>query len=155
MITEIAVKEKDGDTFTHSGKNVTKFGSHFDGERFYFFESDDEKILFFNPETTEKQLRQITKEKNNDMQTHENTNVVKPTMIGKKPVFKSKKYKLNILDYAKGFTVACLSSALFVVQQLADGGTLGDLNYKPVIMAAISGGVGYLLKNFFTDSSKK
>ena len=68
---------------------------------------------------------------------------------------KSKKYRLNILDYAKGFVVACLTSALFVVQQLADGGTLSHLNYKPVVMAAISGGCGYLLKNLFTDTSKK
>lgn len=65
----------------------------------------------------------------------------------------SKKYKLNLLDYTKGFVVACLTSALFVVQQLADGGTLTHLNYKPVLMAAISGGVGYLLKNLFTDGS--
>lgn len=152
MIVEIA--QKQGDTFIHSGKNVTQFGNHFDGERFYFFESEDEKILFFNPDTTTSQLKKITKQKT-DMQTHTNTNVEKPTMIGKKPLFKSKKWRLNLLDFIKGFVVACLSSALFVVQQLADGGTLGTLNYKPVVMAAISGGCGYLLKNLFTDSKVK
>jgi len=46
MITELAVKENE--TFTHSGKNSTKFGSHFDGEKFYFFESDDERVVFFD-----------------------------------------------------------------------------------------------------------
>lgn len=66
---------------------------------------------------------------------------------------KSKKYKLNTLDYIKGFIMACLTSGLFVVQQLADGGTLTHLNYKPIVMAAISGGAGYLLKNLFTDGS--
>ena len=54
------------------------------------------------------------------MQTHENTNVVKPTMIGKKPVYKSKKYQLNILDYIKGFIVSVLSAMLFAAQQMAD-----------------------------------
>ena len=36
----------------------------------------------------------------NTMQTHENTNVVKPTMIGKTPVYKSKKYKLNMKKFS-------------------------------------------------------
>lgn len=91
----------------------------------------------------------------NTMQTHENTNVVKPTMIGKKPVYKSKKYQLNILDYIKGFIVSILSAMLFAVQQMADSGTLQVTNYKSIVMAAISAAIGYLLKNLFTDNSKK
>ncbi len=152
MIVEIAQKENE--TFCHSGKNVTEYGNHFDGERFYFFESDDEKVLFFNPDTTAKQLKQITK-KNKPMQTHENTNVQKPTVILKKPFFKAKKYRLNILDFIKGFIIASLSGAIFVIQKYADSGTLDVNNLKPVYMAFIAGGAGYLIKNFFTDSSKK
>ena len=89
------------------------------------------------------------------MQTHENTNVVKPTMIGKKPVYKSKKYQLNILDYIKGFIVSVLSVMLFAAQQMADSGTLSITNYKPIIMVSISAAAGYLIKNLFTDNSKK
>lgn len=46
MIIELAIKQ--GENFTHSGKNCTEFGNHFDGENFYFFESEDERIYFFD-----------------------------------------------------------------------------------------------------------
>ncbi len=62
---------------------------------------------------------------------------------------RSKKYKINYYDAAKGFVVACLGGSLFALQQMIDSGTI---NYKTVLMASLGGGVGYLIKNFFTDT---
>jgi nitrate reductase alpha subunit len=60
-------------------------------------------------------------------------------------------------DYIKGFFVAVLTTVLFTIQDLADLMT-NDSNvifeWKKVLMASISGGVGYLLKNFLTNDSK-
>jgi hypothetical protein len=69
MITEKAIKN--GDTFTHSGKNLTGFGSSFDGENFYFFESEQEKINYYKSietlENYKKQLIDLQDKKTEDL----------------------------------------------------------------------------------------
>jgi hypothetical protein len=68
--------------------------------------------------------------------------------------------KLKKHDYVKGFFVAALTTVLFTIQDIADLMTNDSsvvFEWKKVLMASISGGVGYLIKNFFTngDSTKQ
>jgi hypothetical protein len=58
----------------------------------------------------------------------------------------SKKYKLTKRDYVKGFLMASLAACLFSLQDLMETGTF---EWKKIGMAAVAGGCGYLLKNFF------
>lgn len=62
--------------------------------------------------------------------------------------------KLKTQDYIKGFAVAVLTTVLFTVQDLTDfilQNGYAEFEWKKILMAAISGGVGYLIKNFFTN----
>ena len=63
----------------------------------------------------------------------------------------SKKFRLNWQDYAKGIVVAILTPVIFIIQNSLDAGTL-SFNWKQISIAAISGFVAYLVKNFFTSS---
>lgn len=63
----------------------------------------------------------------------------------------SKKGSLVLIDYFKGLLIAAGTSALLVVQQSVDAGHL-IFNWKSVSMAAIAGGVSYLLKNLLEPS---
>lgn len=56
---------------------------------------------------------------------------------------------LNWNDFGKGLLMAVLTPVLFLVQQSVDAGTL-VFNWKALGIAAVAGGVGYLIKNFFT-----
>lgn len=66
----------------------------------------------------------------------------------------SKKYSLNWHDALKGFITASLTSVLFFVQDALDSGTF-ELHWRKLAIAFVSGGVGYLIKNFFTDTPKQ
>lgn len=66
----------------------------------------------------------------------------------------SKKYSLNWHDALKGFITASLTSVLFFAQESLDSGSM-TFDWKKLGIAFISGGVGYLIKNFFTDSKEK
>lgn len=68
-------------------------------------------------------------------------------------VVASKKYRLQWRDIVRGFLMAALTSALLVVQQTIEAGEI-VLNWKPIAMAAIGGGVGYLLKNWLFEPPK-
>lgn len=61
--------------------------------------------------------------------------------------------KLDWRDIGKGIVMAVLVPALLIVQQSLDRGEL-TFNWKAIAMAAIAGGVGYLLKNISTSSVK-
>lgn len=61
----------------------------------------------------------------------------------------SKKFTLNWLDAGKGLVVAAGTSALFFVQDCLDSGSM-QFHWKKCAMAAISGAVAYLIKNFFS-----
>ena len=60
-------------------------------------------------------------------------------------------FKLNWQDAAKGLLMAILAPVLVLLQQSIDAGAL-TLNWKLLGMAAVGGGVGYLIKNFFTPT---
>lgn len=62
--------------------------------------------------------------------------------------------KLDWLDIGKGVVMAILVPALLIVQQSLDKGEL-TFNWKAIAMAAVAGGVSYLIKNFATSSVKE
>ena len=66
---------------------------------------------------------------------------------------KSKKYTLNLRDLAKGILIAAGTAAAFTAQQTIDSGSLA-INGKQIAMAAIAGGLAYLVKKF-TDGEKE
>lgn len=66
----------------------------------------------------------------------------------------SKKWQIQARDIVRGFLIASLTSALVVVQQSLDAGHL-LVNWKPVVMAAIGGGVSYILKNWLIEPTKE
>lgn len=68
-------------------------------------------------------------------------------------VITSKKFTLQWRDIVRGFIMAGLTSALFVIQQSVESGEL-KFNWHTIGMAAIGGGVGYLLKNWLIEPAK-
>lgn len=66
----------------------------------------------------------------------------------------SKKYSLNIHDIVRGCLIAALTAALTVVQSSIDAGELA-FNIKEISMAALGGGVAYLLKNWLIEPTKE
>jgi len=65
----------------------------------------------------------------------------------------SKLFSLNYADILKGLLMAVITPVLVIIQQSIANGEM-TFNWKAIGMAAIAGGVGYLLKNFFTPGSK-
>jgi len=76
-------------------------------------------------------------------------------MIKKITKQKSKKFALSVLDFLKGLLIAALTSGAMILQQVLDSGNLDTVNWKAVLMAAIGGGLSYIVKNFFTDFTKE
>lgn len=68
-------------------------------------------------------------------------------------VITSKKFTLQWRDAARGLIMAALTSALVVVQQSIEAGQL-DFNWQSIAMAAVGGGVAYLLKNWLIEPPK-
>ena len=66
-------------------------------------------------------------------------------------IITSKIFSLNALDFAKAFLVAILTPVLVLLQNSLDAGEF-TFHWKPILMAAIGGGLAYLIKNFFTPS---
>lgn len=58
-------------------------------------------------------------------------------------------FKLNWRDAVKGLVVAVLASVLTFVYQSVTGNTAVDWNQ--VLQIAISSGLGYIIKNYFTN----
>lgn len=65
----------------------------------------------------------------------------------------SKKYSINWHDALKGFITASLTSLLFFVQESLDQGDF-VFDWKKLAMSFVGGGIGYLIKQFFTDAPK-
>ena len=61
--------------------------------------------------------------------------------------------KLNLNDILKGLLMAILTPVVVIIQQSLDAG-LFVFDWKSIGLAALSGGVAYLVKNFFTAASK-
>lgn len=68
-----------------------------------------------------------------------------------KTISTSKQFSLNLQDLLKGLIIAALTPALVIIQQSIAAGSL-VFDWKAIGMAAISGGLAYLIKNFFTPS---
>ncbi|MFA6087419.1 hypothetical protein [Mucilaginibacter sp.] len=65
----------------------------------------------------------------------------------------SKKFTLAGSDLLRGLLMAVLTPVLVVVQQSIEKGSL-VFNWQQLAMAAVGGGVAYLLKNFFIEPAK-
>ena len=61
--------------------------------------------------------------------------------------------KLNLNDLLKGLLMAVLTPVVVIIQQSLEAG-LFVFDWKSIGLAALSGGVAYLVKNFFTPASK-
>lgn len=66
----------------------------------------------------------------------------------------SKLFSLNYGDILKGLIMAVGTPVLLIIQQSIANGEV-TFNWKQIGMAAIAGGVAYLLKNFFTPPVTK
>lgn len=63
---------------------------------------------------------------------------------------KSKLFSFDISDIGKGFLMAVLGA---LISGLTVGLQSGHIDYKPIGLGALSGGLGYLTKNFFSNSN--
>lgn len=63
------------------------------------------------------------------------------------------KYTLKVRDFLKAALIAIITPVLYVIQDSMSRGEL-TLHWNEIIVAAISGFVAYLIKNFFTDDIK-
>mgnify|MGYP007090099724 CR=1 FL=1 len=61
----------------------------------------------------------------------------------------SKFLSVNTRDILKGLLMAILTPAVLIIQNSLEAGSL-VFNWRNIGIAAISGGVAYLIKNFFT-----
>lgn len=63
---------------------------------------------------------------------------------------------LNWRDFLRGLAMAILTPAVLIIQQSLEAGNF-VFNWKSIGMAAIAGGVAYLVKNLLTtpDAAKK
>jgi len=70
-----------------------------------------------------------------------------------KKTVKSEFLRLSKNDVLKGILMAVLTPVLVVVQQSIASGVL-TLDVNAIKLAAAAGGIGYLIKNFFTPGEK-
>lgn len=61
--------------------------------------------------------------------------------------------KLNINDILKGLLMAVLTPVVVIIQQSLEAGVF-VFDWKSIGLAALSGGVAYLVKNFFTTAKE-
>ena len=61
---------------------------------------------------------------------------------------------LNWKDILKGLLMAILTPAVLIVEQSLQAGSI-TFNWKQIGLAAIAGGLAYLVKNFFTPLAAK
>lgn len=60
-------------------------------------------------------------------------------------------FSLDWQDIAKGFAIAVVGAVLTAVQNVVSAGSF-DLKWQQIVSVAVTAGVSYLLKNFFTSS---
>lgn len=65
----------------------------------------------------------------------------------------SPKFRLGLRDLLRGLIIAVLTPVAFIAQQSIDAGTL-HIEPKTALFAGLAGGVGYLIKNFFTNNTQ-
>jgi F0F1-type ATP synthase assembly protein I len=64
----------------------------------------------------------------------------------------SKFLSLNWQDFGKGLLMAILTPVVVIIQQSIELGSW-TFNWKIIGLSALSGGLAYLIKNFFTKPS--
>ena len=57
--------------------------------------------------------------------------------------------RLNWNDFGKGLIMAVLTPVVLIIQESVSAGTL-TFNWNAIGIAAVAGGVAYLIKNLFT-----
>ena len=62
--------------------------------------------------------------------------------------------KLNARDFAKGLLLAVITAVITGLYELLQSGTFAFdwLTLKPIVIAAVSAALAYLLKNLFTNT---
>lgn len=63
------------------------------------------------------------------------------------------RYSLKLRDFLKAALIAIITPVLYVVQDSLSKGEL-TFHWNEIAVAAISGFIAYLIKNFFTDEVK-
>ena len=64
----------------------------------------------------------------------------------------AKKYNLGLLDIGKGLVVAAVTPVIPIIYAALQAGTF-EMPWKIIGLAAASGFVGYITKNFFSPST--
>lgn len=59
----------------------------------------------------------------------------------------SKQFSLQLRDWVRGLVIAALTPVFVIIQQSLDAGEL-TFNFKAIGMAALAGGLAYIVKNF-------
>ena len=60
-------------------------------------------------------------------------------------------FSLNWLDLAKGFVITVIGGALTAIQNVVSAGSF-NLKWQQIGGVALTAGIAYLLKNFFTPA---
>lgn len=63
----------------------------------------------------------------------------------------SKQFNLKLRDWLKGLLMAVLTPAILIVQQSLEAG-VWVFNWQTIGMAAVAGGMAYIVKNFLEPS---
>lgn len=63
----------------------------------------------------------------------------------------SKQFNLKLRDWLKGLLMAVLTPAILIVQQSLEAG-IWVFNWQTIGMAAVAGGMAYIVKNFLEPS---
>ena len=63
---------------------------------------------------------------------------------------KSTTFSIGWMDFAKGLLMAALAPALIIIYNTVNTGSF-DIDWKSVMAVAISSGLAYIIKNFFTN----
>lgn len=64
----------------------------------------------------------------------------------------SKQFSINLRDIGKGLLLAIVTPVLTVIIDTLNSGTL-TMNWKNILITALSAGLAYILKNFFAPPS--
>jgi len=65
----------------------------------------------------------------------------------------SSQFSLNWRDISRGFIMAVLTPAVVIIQESLKAGHL-EFNWTQIGMAAVGGGLAYIVKNFFEPTKQ-
>lgn len=64
----------------------------------------------------------------------------------------NKQYSLNYRDLLRGLLIAVLTAVLTSIYELIQQGGLQSIEWKEVLAIAVTAGLSYLIKNYFTPT---